>query len=68
MKYHITTKLEKTHVSLNECWVFNLNSPQPIIITLLSSLCFGAKYLDPGEDVLVVGIVRCRFAPILVIK
>lgn len=68
MKYQITTKLEKTHISLNERWVFNLNSPHLIIINLLSSLCFGAKYLEPGEDVLVVGGVRCRFAPILAIK
>lgn len=40
----------------------NLNSPQPIDVTLLSSRCFGAKYIDPGED---VWLHRCRFAPVL---
>lgn len=48
--------------SLQQC---NLNIPQLINVTLLSSRCFGAKYIDPQED---VWISRCRFAPVLATK
>lgn len=37
----------------------NLNSPQPINVTLLSSRCFGAKYIDPCEDVWIHSLPFC---------